>query len=57
VVSSKCYIEKVSPECTRSKNIGERAVKASLDESVTTSMKDREKMLIKIVEGSRTSKL
>jgi len=40
-----------------SKNIGGRAVKASLDESVITSMKDLEKMLIKIVESSRTSKL
>jgi len=37
----------------RSKNIGGRVVEASLDESVITSMKGLEKMLIKIAESSK----
>jgi len=53
----KVLNRKVSQECTRSENIGGRTVKASLDESVIPSMKDLEKMLIKIAESSRTAKM
>ena len=50
-------MKKVSPEFTGLRILVGELLKSVFDKSVITSMEDLEKMLIKIVESSRTSKL